>query len=306
MKWNKENIQKIVESFAIATGHNIINLTQHLDKSILPNASKELALWMDTINGQAGGWYHRVQHGHDYLMNIHEVYDKFGAEGVIKYPYELLKDFTTPHGVPMPGTEFLVNHKIIGAKSATEWLSCNVGDIFTGSIAFYSTYKLYKKSKNNNLKKNDIIWASIGLGIKIVSGVATTNPVLILSGITDVAILITSSEDAKKAFKEFLDWDLIIDLGISSAAAIAVGSGAAATTTAAVSILGVASTGTAISTLSGAAATNATLAAIGGGSLATGGLGIVGGVAILSVGGAAIGITAAVLTYKHLKKKKAA
>lgn len=303
-KWDFETIKKIVETFAISTGHNIVEITKHLD-GMLPNASTDLASWMDTINSHPGGWYHRAKHGHDFLANIDGVYENFGLDGVLKYPYELLKDASTIHGVPIPGTQFLVNNQLVGAKFATEWLSLNLGEVFSGGLAFYNTYKLYNKKKKGKLDSKDIIWASIGIGVKIIGGTVSTSPVLILSGIADTAILITDFEEARKAFNEFLDWELVYKSLV--VASFATGTAVVTTTTTVgiVSAVATASTGTAISTLSGIAATKATLAAIGGGSLATGGLGIMGGMIILSGGGLLIAGAAGYGAYRYLNSPKA-
>jgi hypothetical protein len=300
-KWDKESIKNLVTNFATAQCYQLTEITQKIDHAL---PSTELSRWMDTINGHPGGWFHRAKHGHDFLANVDQVYDKFGVEGVAKYPFELLKDATTPHGIPAPGTQFLVESGTVSSKFATEWLSMNVADVFSGGLAVYSTYKLYKKTKNGELDDSSIMWAAIGVGVKITAGVVTTNPILILSGVADTAILISNFDQAKKAFKNFLDYALSEE-ALASYSAVITGAGVAALTTTTVAALGTASTGTAIATLGGAAATNATLAAIGGGSLAAGGFGIAGGLAILSGGSVLLGVSAGYGIYKLLKKKTA-
>ena len=79
-------------------------------------------------------------------------------------------------------------------------MSVNVADVFTGGIAAYSTYKLYRKSKDGKLDSKSVFWATVGIGVKTVAGVATSNPILIISGITDTAILIWDWEQAREAF----------------------------------------------------------------------------------------------------------
>ena len=69
----------------------------------------ELSKWMDSVSG----FGHRTKHGHDFLANVGDVYERFGLEGVAKYPFELMRDSTTPHGIPVPGTEFLVKGEIV-------------------------------------------------------------------------------------------------------------------------------------------------------------------------------------------------
>ena len=198
--WNSQTIENLLFYIAISQGYRLTRITQNIDHSL---SATELSRWMDTINGHAGGFYHRVKHGHDFLANVGEVYNRFGVEGVLKYPLELLKDATTPHGIPFPGTQFLVEGGIVSAKTATEWLSINVADVFAGGVSIYSTYKLWNKSKAGNIDRPTVIWATIGVGVKVSAGVLTTNPVLIISGLADVAILILGFEQAKHAFRKF-------------------------------------------------------------------------------------------------------
>lgn len=198
----------------------------------------------------------------------------------------------------------LVNNGAVGAKHATEWLSLNIGEVFTGGLALYSTYKLYKKKKDGTVDTNTVIWATVGIGIKVTAGVTTSNPILLISGVADTAILISSSTEARKAFEEFLGY-VTSDGAKAGYTALGTGLGAAASTTGIVTAIGTASTGTAISTLSGAAATNALLAAIGGGSLATGGLGVAGGIVILSGGSAIVGLAAGYGAYRLIKLRRA-
>ena len=167
-------------------------------------SATELSRWMDTIDGHAGGWYHRVKHGHDPLANMGEVYDRFGIEGVVKYPFELLKDVITPHGIPLPGTQFLVQNGYISAKTATEWFSINAGDMFAAGISVYFTHKLWKKSKAGDIEESTVTWAVLGAGVKIASGVVTKNPVLIISGVVD-GVLVLDIGRAKRGLKRFQD-----------------------------------------------------------------------------------------------------
>lgn len=52
-KWGHQVILKFLENFSYATSRKIVAITKHLDTSILPSAHKDLALWMDSINGHA-------------------------------------------------------------------------------------------------------------------------------------------------------------------------------------------------------------------------------------------------------------
>ena len=283
-----------VSLIAIAGGYKITDVSQKIHDGFKAN---EMSSYID---GLASGPYHRVEAGHDILFNAKSIYEKFGLKGLTKdYPMELSKDALSKHGIPLPGVEGLVNKGIISHKAGTEWLSVNIGEVFTGGLATYHTYKLYKKSKKGKFNKKDVIWISIGIGMKLVAGTITKSPVLIISGLVDGHILLKNNAEVKKIIKGFLKKTVPPVI-----VAIATGVGTASVTTGAIGVFGVASTGTAISSLSGVAAKNAILAWIGGGSLATGGLGVLGGTIILTGGSALIGVGAGYLVYKVFKKKK--
>lgn len=289
--WSKDAIFETLKKFAISEGYRIIEITKSFDSF----APSELSQWMD----KSGGWFHRVKHGHDFAANVGKVFSKFGPKGVAQYPWELAKDFCTPHGVPVPGTQWCVKANLVSAKTATNWMSLNIADVFTGGVALYSTYQLKRKSDETGLSTKDVIFASIGIGIKIKAGVATANPILLISAGADSFILIQSFEDAEDAFsklKELLNSNTAKSVAIGTV----VGAGTVTSVTTLVGIFGSASTGTAISTLSGAAATKATLAALGGGAIATGGLGIIGGVVVLGVVGLSSAVFGGYLSHRAL------
>ena len=287
------NCKEFLTLLGIAGGYKLVDVTQKIHDSF---KATEMSSWMD---GLASGGYHRVKAGHDVLFNATDVYEKFGMKGLFfKYPIELAKDSLSKNGIPLPSTEGLVKSNMISHKVATDWMSLNIGEFFTGGVSIYSTYRLYKKSKKGKFNQKDVIFASIGIGIKMVGGVAQSNPILIITGLTDSVILLSNLATIK-LMKKILKKSLP-----PIAATIATGVGSAAATTGAIGALATASTGTAISSLSGAAATNATLAWIGGGSIATGGLGVLGGTIILTGGASLVGLGAGYIVYKALKKKK--
>ena len=301
--YNKEYGQ-VLYNFALSSGYFITLLTQKIHDSFSAN---DLSRWMDNYYG---GGDHRVYHGHDIAANLVDVYTNFGLQGVAQYPLELLKDFTTPHGIPIPGTQFAVENSILSPRVASHWSSLNVADALTGGLAIYGTYCLYKKTKDGKLDTSSLIWASIGISTKIGAGTICHNPILIVSGITDIAMVINSVTEANKVFNRLSNnvKSYIVSPNVRATsggigAALGVGAGSATLATSLFSAFGVASTGTAISSLSGAAATNATLAAIGGGSLASGGLGIAGGLAILSGGAAVAGLATGAGTYYYMRQK---
>ena len=289
-----ERSRDAVSLIAIAGGYKITDVTQKIHDGFKAN---EVSSYMD---GLASGSYHRVEAGHDVLFNAKSIYEQFGLKGLTTdFPIELSKDALSKHGIPLPGVEGLVNKGMVSHKTGTEWLSVNIGEIFAGGLAIYHTYKLYKKSKKGKFNKKEVIWISAGIGLKLVAGAVTKNPVLIVSGLSDGYVLLTNHSEVKKFIKDFLKKAVP-----PVAVAIATGIGTTSATTGAVGAFGVASTGTAISSLSGAAASNAVLAWVGGGSIATGGLGVLGGTVILTGGSALIGVSAGYLVYKHFKKKQ--
>jgi hypothetical protein len=97
---NYQSIAKDIADKALSLNYgSVIQLTSKFDHMFAPT---DLSRWMDTVNGHAGGWFHRVQHGHDFFSNVGDVFEKFGAKGVAQYPFELLKDLTTAHGLEFP------------------------------------------------------------------------------------------------------------------------------------------------------------------------------------------------------------
>ena len=191
------------------------------------------------MDGLASGAYHRVEAGHDILFNAKAVYEKFGLTGLVKdYPIELSKDFLSKHGIPLPGVEGLVKAGIIPHKVGTEWFSVNAGEMFSGGLAIYHTCKLYKKSKKGHFTKKDTIWISVGIGVKLVAGVSQTNPILIVSGLSDGYILLINDVEVRRFIKVFLKQAIPPII-----AAIGTGVGAASATTGVVGAVGVASTG---------------------------------------------------------------
>lgn len=290
------DLEAVLSNLAVCTGDVVTGATQHIEKMFPPT---QLSLWMDTVAGHAGGWYHRVKHGHDFAANVELVYKNFGAEGVVQYPVEIAKDALTPHGVPMPGVQHLYEANLVGAKDATQWLSITSGKSLVAGIALFTTYRLYKKTRSGSLEGRAAIWATVGVITKVISGIATHNTVLILSGCVDAVLILDNLADIRSTLGDLFDFavsDEMLGYYKVGGAAVAAGGTAAASMVAFTATVGTASTGTAIASLSGAAATKATLAAIGGGALSAGGFGVVGGLAVLTGGGLIIaaGVGAAV------------
>ena len=163
---------------------------------------------------------HRVWFGHDPLANIATVLEQFpntpldhlfggsvgGLVGAIvgrqglSYAGQLAKDSLTKSGIPLPGTQWLVQGGVVSARNATDWLSMNVGEALSGGLAIMGTYRLWKKAKNGQHISNG--WAIFGIASKIVGGVLQANPVLLLSAAADSTILVVpfAKEAIRKAF----------------------------------------------------------------------------------------------------------
>jgi len=118
-----------------AFGHELVELTRGFDALF---ASSDLSRWMDIVDGRAGGWHHRIKQGHDLLCNFPWVLHRFGWEGVARYPFELFRDFMTPHGLPLPGVQSLWSWGLVPASFATHWLSLNVAEAAVAWVAWRS------------------------------------------------------------------------------------------------------------------------------------------------------------------------
>jgi hypothetical protein len=112
-----------------------------------------VSIWMDQVPGaaNAGGWAHRLEHGHD-LDALTQIISTDGLPGAAEwFNHVLLRDFWTPHGVPyLPrGSagvyEWLVSHGVSKAAAA-DLLTINAAEFFAGVFyarAVYAAWKAY-------------------------------------------------------------------------------------------------------------------------------------------------------------------
>lgn len=290
-----------MEQLATAFGDQILHFTSHIEKMFPPT---ELSRWMDTVGDHMGTWWHRVKHGHD-ICDVGLVYKKFGAEGVLQFPFELGKDCLIPHGIPLPGVQSLHLKGYVNAKTATEWLSFNVGDVLGGCIAIYSTFKLMRKTRASKLSKRDVIWASIGCITKVTAGIVSQHLVMIITSLTDGVIILDDQLEIKSKLSEFLGEDVnsVLDRAFKASATGALAGGlAAAGAFSATATFASASTGTAIASLSGVAVTKSAFSVLGGGALSAGGFGIFGGIVALSGGTAIVAIASSAYAWKRFSR----
>ena len=187
------------------TAHNLG--TQLFDKM---NPGSDIGQWIDKVGNASPDivqhiqenmtqpYFHRVWFGHDPVANLGTIVEQFGVSALPEYALQLLKDSTTKSGIPLPGTQYLVQSGLVGDRAATNWLSMNIGEALSGGLAIIGTYKLARKAKNGDPYSSG--WAIAGVGFKLVGGAIQSNPVLILSGLTDLGILVaTRPADVKAA-----------------------------------------------------------------------------------------------------------
>lgn len=123
---------------------------QALRQVFSPEEARQISLWMDTAPGAdfAGGWAHRLHHGHD-LSAMVELTGEYGLSGTVEWVNHVwLRDFWTPHGVPyLPagsGTayEWLVEQGV-SPSTAVSLLSVNVAEAVSGLLLFSAARGFY-------------------------------------------------------------------------------------------------------------------------------------------------------------------
>ncbi len=227
--WTSEALRAAVKNAAAAFGYKIVDTgidfgvvdrygntvnvgTQMYDK-LVPGS--EVGQWIDKVGNSefaaeiadkmATPGLHRVWFGHDFLTNLDNVVGQFGWSAVPDFILQLLKDSLTKSGIPFPGVELLVRDGAVSDRVATDWLSTNIGEVFGGGVAFFGTYRLAQAARQGNLNRPRVVFATVGVGIKLVAGVATAQPFLIISGLADAAILVTNLDQVREAFKKSAD-----------------------------------------------------------------------------------------------------
>lgn len=128
---------------------------QWLRRVFDPEEAREISMWMDTAPGaeHAGGWAHRLDHGHD-LSALATLGEEHGVTGAVEWTNHVwLRDFWTPHGVPyLPAGsgsayEWLIEAGVSPA-TAMSLLTVNAAEMATGILAFSGGRRLYKGLKS--------------------------------------------------------------------------------------------------------------------------------------------------------------
>ena len=179
--------------------------TQQLLRAIHDKAKPNAySSWMDkgsNIHGQ----FHRLYHGHDFILNIIPFIKKFGIRKTPYFLYELIKDSLTKNGVPIGGVQFLANNKIINKNILNSYGSLNIGDFLAGSIALADSYRFFKKYKKG-FKPKDLSKGGFRVIFKISYGVWRRSPLLVMSGVIDSAVLGAWFLKTGKQIKENQSW----------------------------------------------------------------------------------------------------
>jgi hypothetical protein len=129
-----------ITRFTRAVMDNDKSAVQQMFRKVLsPEEATEISSWMDRAPGYeiAGGWAHRLHHGHD-LSAMMTLYSDYGLVGVAEWTNHVwARDFWTPHGVPyLPSGSgsvysWLVDYGI-SPTNAMSLLSINAAEAASG------------------------------------------------------------------------------------------------------------------------------------------------------------------------------
>ena len=144
-----------------------------------------ISIWMDK-GSEIHGPYHRLHHGHDFIMNIAPFTKKFGIAKLHSFSFECIKDFLTPNGLPLPGTQYLTD--TFSNTTLNKFGTLNITDSSIGLIALYDNYRFYKNYKKG-FTSTDLTKGYFRIGFKAGYGIFKGNPLLVLSGVMDAFIM---------------------------------------------------------------------------------------------------------------------
>lgn len=127
---------------------------------------------VDRMMDMGGGFGHRVQFGHD-LDGFLRAYDLDGMDGMRGWIDHMLKDFTTPAGVPLPFADALVNLTPLEMSDAVDWLCVNAADFVELGAGAATVEFIEKRFAGNRAAYHTALAAGMALGF------ADDNPLLI-------------------------------------------------------------------------------------------------------------------------------
>lgn len=176
----------MIKATIIASAHKIVEATN----SIHTSATK-LSKVMDTAGGgpDLHGGFHRIFGGHDF-WDV-DMWSKYGLE----YPRELLKDFITPNGLPLPGAKEAIEKLGISTQTAQDWGCINIGEFFGGGLSFVDSALKIKKYASGNCDEEVKSSEYVSLLFKCAVAASTTNPIVASSALSDAALLMKRSVD---------------------------------------------------------------------------------------------------------------
>jgi hypothetical protein len=174
------------KTILMSSAHKITEATATISTS-----ATKLSKIMDTAGGgpDAYGGFHRIFGGHDFWD-----LDMWSRHG-LDFPKELLKDFITPNGLPLPGVKEAIEKLGVPVQTAQEWGCVNIGEFMGGGLSIVDSAMKIKKYTSGNT--DDEIESSeyISLLIKCAIATGTTNPLLAASALSDCTLLMKRSYD---------------------------------------------------------------------------------------------------------------
>ncbi len=96
---------------------------------------------MDSVSGMG----HRIKHGHD-MQGLIEAYQLEGIDGIGLWFDHMFKDFTSPHGIPLPFSEAIIEITGMEMDNAIDWLTLNASDVIELGVQEGALY-LFRNNK---------------------------------------------------------------------------------------------------------------------------------------------------------------
>lgn len=148
---------------------------------------------VDRFMDSATGLGHRIQFGHS-LDYVPEIYRRFGVTGLSDYLTHGLRDFMSPHGMPIPFAREVETLLGLTRSQSINWLCLNIGEVLAGSVSLAHSYQLFQNVAEarsiGHIDPNKLAYLATGVTAKLAIGAATTNPVTLASGLFDATTLI--------------------------------------------------------------------------------------------------------------------
>jgi len=118
---------------------------------------------VDQMMDMGGGFGHRIEFGHD-LDGFLRAYNLEGYDGVHSWADHILKDFTSPDGIPLPFAEALVHLTPLDLQDAVDWLSVNTADFAELGAEVVAVHMLEKRFEENPKAYHLALAAGLALG----------------------------------------------------------------------------------------------------------------------------------------------